>query len=396
MLRDVRDPGGGANQSGVRDHNERLVMTMVQRHGQMPGVEIARRAGLSQQTVSVILRKLETDGFLIRGTPVRGKVGKPSIPMELNPEGAYSVGLKVGRRSADLILTDILGHALAERQITYRFPEPAVLLDFLRDGLAAFLSRLGPRAPRVAGVGIAAPFEMWTWPEALGAGADRLEAWRGFDFTLAARDFTDLPIYLENDATAAARAEHVFGRGKALTDYAYLFIGSFIGGGVVLNHTVYSGRNGNAGAFGSLPVVVGGQVRQLIDAASLYLLESRLVAAGIDGATLWAQPQDWSGIEAHLGPWIDETAAALALAVVSVSSVIDFEAVLIDGGFPAPVRTRLVRAILAALPGVDSRGIRLPEIQEGTIGGKARAIGAACTPIFDRFFLNTLTARPLG
>jgi hypothetical protein len=79
--------------------------------------------------------------------------------------------------------------------------------------------------------------------------------------------------------------------------------------------------------------------------------------------------------------------------VVSVASVIDFEAVLIDGGFPEPVRSRLVDATRAALPGVDSRGIRLPAIEAGLIGGNARAIGAACGPIFDRYLLNSLTSR---
>ena len=94
----------GSNQSGLRDYNDRLVLSMIQRSGAIPGVEIARRAGLSPQTVSVILRSLEADGLLERGTPQRGRVGKPSIPMGLNPEGLFSVGVKIGRRSADLVL----------------------------------------------------------------------------------------------------------------------------------------------------------------------------------------------------------------------------------------------------------------------------------------------------
>lgn len=392
-LLDVRDPGGGANQSGLRDHNERLLMTMIQRHGRMSGVEIARRAGLSPQTVSVILRRLETEGFLIRGEPVRGRVGKPQIPLALNPEGAYSVGMKLGRRSADLVLTDILGGTLAQRSITYRFPKPDVFLEFLRTGLDSFAGQLGPRAARIAGIGIAMPFDLWTWPEALGAGAAEVEAWRDLDFAAAILAFSALPVHVENDATAAARAEHVFGRGRSFSDYAYFFLGSFIGGGVILNHTVYSGRTGNAGAFGSLPIHVRGATRQLIDAASIYLLEERLISAGIDGAALWSQPQDWSGIETHVGPWLAETAEALALAVVAVSSVLDVEAVVIDGGFPPEIRTRLVAAVRAALPAIDSRGLRLPTVEPGRIGPNARAIGAACAPIFDRFLLNTLSGR---
>ena len=51
------------------------------------------------------MRQLETDGLLLRGEPIRGKVGQPSVPMRLNPDGAYFFGLKVGRRSTELVLS---------------------------------------------------------------------------------------------------------------------------------------------------------------------------------------------------------------------------------------------------------------------------------------------------
>src|SRR5689334_14425930 len=74
----VLDPGGGANQVRVRAYNERLVLSLVRRHGSQAKSEIAKRTGLSAQTVSVIMRALEKEGLLIRGEPVRGRVGQPS------------------------------------------------------------------------------------------------------------------------------------------------------------------------------------------------------------------------------------------------------------------------------------------------------------------------------
>ena len=70
-------PGGGANQLRVRAYNERLVLSLVRRNAGLSKADIARLSGLSAQTVSVIMRALEKDGLLMRGTPVRGKVGKP-------------------------------------------------------------------------------------------------------------------------------------------------------------------------------------------------------------------------------------------------------------------------------------------------------------------------------
>ena len=67
----------GSNQSGMRDHNERLVLSLVRQNGALAKSDIARITGLSAQTVSVIMRSLEQDRLLLRGEPVRGRIGQP-------------------------------------------------------------------------------------------------------------------------------------------------------------------------------------------------------------------------------------------------------------------------------------------------------------------------------
>ena len=75
----------------------------------------------------------------------------------------------------------------------------------------------------------------------------------------------------------------VFGPQDGPRDFLYFYVGFFIGGGVVLNGSVFSGR-GNSGALGPLPVpTTGAEVRPLIDVASLCVLERRLVEAGHSG-----------------------------------------------------------------------------------------------------------------
>lgn len=392
---ELRRPGSGANQQGLRDHNARLILSLIQRQGALPGSEIARLAGLSPQTVSVILRELEGDGFLLRGDLQRGRVGKPSVPMALAPDGAFALGLKIGRRSADLVLCDFLGHVRGELHSTYRWPVPDMVFGFLRDGIAALTSSMPPDlTSRIAGIGIAKPHVIWDWHEAVGAPPGALDAWRDIDFAAEIARFSPLPVFLENDATAACRAEHVYGRGRAFRDFAYFFVGSFIGGGIVLNHSVMDGSTGNAAAFGSLPARrADGTPCQLIDAASLYLLEAALTRAGQDPAALWTQPQDWSGFGAVLDTWLDDTAASIAAAAITVCAVVDFEAILIDGGFPAPVRQDLVTRVAAHLATLDRRGLSPFIVLPGEVGGTARAIGAACAPIFSRYLLNTHASR---
>src|SRR5882724_8186139 len=83
----------GTNQSGVRLYNERLVLSLIRRHGSLPKAEIARLTGLSAQTITVIMRVLETDHLVVKQARQRGKIGQPSVPFALDPDGAFSVGL---------------------------------------------------------------------------------------------------------------------------------------------------------------------------------------------------------------------------------------------------------------------------------------------------------------
>jgi predicted NBD/HSP70 family sugar kinase len=311
--------------------------------------------------------------------------------MSLDPEGAFSVGLKIGRRSADLVLADIAGGVRRQLHTTYRWPVPAEVFHFLREGLAAVGRDMTPDAlARIAGIGIAKPYEIWDWHEAIGAPERALDVWRDVDYAAEVGRFSDLPVHLDNDGTAACRAEHIYGRGREFRDFAYFFVGSFIGGGIVLNHSVFEGAYGNAGAFGSL-LVRGpeGADRQLIDTASLFLLEEALVRADLPTGRLWTQPQDWSGFAQALDPWIEATAEQLARAAISVCAVIDFEAVLIDGAFPPDVRARLVEGIRREVGRLDRRGLSPVRIEEGRVGGNARALGAATAPILARYLLNT-------
>ena len=365
-------------------------MSLVRRHGSLTKADIARRTGLSPQTVSVIMRSLERDQLLIRGEPVRGRVGQPSIPMALNPNAVYAIGLKIGRRSADLVLTDFVGRVCKQLRETFSYPLPERIVAFTAEGLHTLMEELdSEQRKRVVGIGVATPFELWNWLEQVGAPPEEMESWRDFDIAAEMDTITDLPVVIQNDITAACGAELIFGRGRDFADFAYFFIGSFIGGGLVLNHSVYPGRTGNAGAFG--PIMVpgpDGKPEQLLNRASIFSLENRLKEAGLDPSPLWLRPDDWPDFGHYLQEWIDETARNIAISIVSIAAVIDIEAVLIDGGFPARVRHSMVETIQRKFERLDRQGIREPVIAEATVGLEAREIGGATLPIFGRYMVD--------
>jgi predicted NBD/HSP70 family sugar kinase len=380
----------GSNQSGVRAHNERLVLTLVRQAGALPKAEIARITGLSAQTVSVIMRALEAEGLLRKGAPVRGKVGQPSVPMSLVAEGAFFFGLKVGRSSLDLVLIDFHGKVVARRTGAYRVPEPGPVVDFARAGITALLAELPlHQHPRVAGLGIAMPFRMQDWAESLGLEPGAMDAWKTRDIAAEIAATHDFPVYLRNDASAACGAELVFGAQSRPRDFLYFNLGFFVGGGLVLDNALYTGRTGNAAALGSIPIgLEGAQPQQLVDVASLVALEQALLAEGHSADVIWQGCEDWPIPEPVLEGWLTRAAEAMAAAIFPCACLIDFESVLIDGWMPAAVRQRLVARTAEALDRISLAGIDLPDVRAGTIGPDARVLGAASLPLSERFLVD--------
>jgi predicted NBD/HSP70 family sugar kinase len=385
------DRDRGTNQSGVRLYNERLVLALIRAHGALPKAEIARLTGLSAQTVTGIVNRLERDALLLRGDARRGRVGQPSVPFALNRDGALSLGLKIGRRSCDIYLVDFTGAVRGRRTHLYTYPAPEEITRFFRKDLMALTRGVSSKGltGRVAGLGIAMPFELWNWQSEIGAPKAAMDRWRGFDVHAEIARLCPYPVISCNDATAACAAEMFF-RGKGYADFVYIFIGSFAGGGVVLGGSLFAGRGGNAGALGTKPLGIeepgrGAASVQLIRRASLYVLEQRLIGAGADPSAIWRTPEAWPSFGEALDAWIEEAAAALALASLAAISVIDFEAIVIDGAFPAAIRSRLVGRVKALVGAMDRQGLSPAEIVEGSLGHGARAMGAAALPMLASF-----------
>ena len=380
----------GTNQSRMREHNERVVLSLLRQHGSLAKTAIARMTGLSAQTSSIIMRMLEADELLTREKPLRGRIGQPLIPMSLNPEGAFFLGLKIGRRSAHLVLIDFVGTIRKLLHVAYDYPAPEPIFRFAANAIKETTKRLTARQrDRIAGIGIAAPFELWKWADTLGGPQATMDEWRDCDMRARIAALCPYPVYLQNDMTAACGAELVFGQTKDISDFVYFYIGSFIGGGIVINGNLYPGRSGNAGALGSMPVPgPDGSTHQLIDIASITALEKVVTSLGRDPSPLWASPEDWGPMGPELDDWLDQAAGAIAQSIVAAASVVDFEAAIIDGWIPHSVRARMVAAIRAHVDTFDLEGLELPVILEGTVGIHARAIGAACLPLADRFLIG--------
>jgi predicted NBD/HSP70 family sugar kinase len=372
----------------MRQFNERVVLHAIRLNGSCPKAELARLTGLTAQTIGLITARLEEDGLLIRHQPVRGRIGQPSVPLALDPDGAFSIGIKIGRRSADLLLVDFTGAVRQRESIPYTFPDAQTLLPTIQQHMAALQNGLGALAPRLVGVGLAAPFNLGGWHKLLGLSPRVSDEWNHIDLCAQVQSFTDAPVSFARDTAAACVAELVAGRGRDLKSFLYLFVDTFVGGGLVLNSHLHNGVHGNAGAVASLPLRVAGgsgMPEQLIARASLWDLEQRFQQHGLDPTAAYDARAMQAPYEAHTNTWIASASVALAQCVVSGTAFLDIDAVVIDGSFTRSMQSRLIDHTEAALASYDWEGLWPATLVAGSIGSDARALGGALLPLHENF-----------
>ncbi|MBL0090742.1 MAG: ROK family transcriptional regulator [Ideonella sp.] len=381
----------GSSQGGLRQYNERVVLQAIRLNGALPGAEIARVTQLTPQTVSLITKRLQADGLLLKGEPQRGKVGQPSVPLALNPDGAFAIGIKVGRRSLDVLLVDFTGAARERWSLDYAYPEPERVLAEIGKRLSGLRKRLpAAQHARVQGVGIAAPLSLGGWHTLLGMPRGVAQRWAAIDLAAEVAALTQLPVQLVKDTAAACVAELVAGRGRSVKSFLYVFVDTFIGGGLVIDSHLHLGVHGNAGAIGSMPLGLTRAAAvtapaQLLSVASLLNLERRYAAAGLDvGAATDARALQAPWLP-HTRPWLADSAAAIALAANSAACLLDLDGVIVDGSFSRELLQALLEALPAAFARYSWEGVTCLQALPGTIGPDARAIGGALLPLYANF-----------
>ncbi len=381
----------GSNHVGMRQFNERVVLQAIRLHGALPKAEIARVTHLTPQTVQLIIGRLEVDGLVVKRAALRGKVGQPSVPMALNPDGAFSIGIKIGRRSLDLLLVDFSGQVRERLTLAYDFPDPDTLFSEIQTRLKALRKTLGAkRAPLLHGIGIAAPLSLGGWQTLLGIAPEQALKWAQIDIRARVAAMSELPVAFVKDTAAACVAELVAGRGRSMRSFLYVFVDTFTGGGLVIDSHLRGGLHGNAGAVGSMSLGLGDAAqqsppRQLLSVASLIHLEGLYAVARLDVTAAGDDRAVNAPWLRHTRIWLGQASPAIALAVHSAACLLDLDGVIIDGSFSRELLAQLLAEVDASLGRHSWEGVARPAVLPGTIWSDARAMGGALVPLYANF-----------
>jgi len=178
---------------------------------------------------------------------------RPATLLEVNPWAACLIGVELGVDFVAVALTDFLSHVLwrEQTQVQPRAGQSEILDQALRLVKLAMEASRNVDAPLFA-LGLTAPGTVDA-NEGVLIFAPNLQ-WRNVPLRKIFSEATGLRVFVENDANAAAIAEHLFGVARRSRDFIFVFAGVGIGGGLFLDGHLYRGKSGLAGEIGHLPI----------------------------------------------------------------------------------------------------------------------------------------------
>lgn len=378
----------GTNPERARRHNRRVVLETLRQHGRLGRSDIASLTRLTAQAVSNIVAELLEEGFLIELGRRRTARGQPPVEFALNADGGVTAGMEIAADHVTTVLVDLAGEVRAQRVA----PLPDLAVEAVQALAAGELARARatkgvPERLLGCGVVMPGPFDV---EGTLTVGSAALPGWTGQDVTALMSSALGTSVTIENDATAAAVGEHLYGVGRNLRHFCLVYFGLGLGLGLMLGGEPYRGAQGNAGEVGHLPAVpqgldcVCGRQGCLERYVSPSALQEALRLAGIgqlDAAGI-------ARLQAERHPavlaWIAQAGQLLSPVLAMLESLFDPQTIVLGGALPDSVIDALIAAAEPLPLSLARRGDRaIPRVQRGTTGQFTAALGAAALPLLD-------------
>ena len=367
------------------------VMRLIWQKERLSRAEIAQIAHLSRSTVSEVIGELLSTGLIAELGIGESRGGRRPIILEFRDDIAVILGVELGAAHVGVALTDLRGRCVAWQRREHPVRTDPQGSRKLVAELCDLCMDEGAGGRPLVGIGVAVPSPVDpSRPDRLSEVV--LPTWNGrlgLD-GLAAR--FGVPLLVDNDANLGALAEHWWGAGRHVDDFAYIKVATGVGCGYVINGEIYRGATGVAGEIGHLAIAPQGKqcicglrgcLATLIGAQALLERAAEL-RPGYPDSLLGRQPETIAELEdaALAGDPLarrvaTEAAEHLGIAVAGLLNLMNPSMVVIGGDLAGlgelllePIRDTVSRRTLVSQ--VTAAALRTSEL-----GPRAVAVGAA-------------------
>ena len=374
----------GTNLERAADHNQRITLHAIRVNQSLTRIDLAQITGLTPPAIANITRRLLDDDLILDAGQRRGGRGQPPTKLVINPDACSSIGINVDRDHITFVVVNFAGKTLARLTYEVAFALPQHVLKFWKTSIDQLIVQAGVDRGRIVGVGVAIPDDLGLVD--LPGRPPGYEAWESTDVEQLFAEPLGLPIFIENDASAAAMGELQLGHGQHRSSFFYILISAGLGGGLAIDGAYFRGENGRSGEIGFLPAGPAYGDDQIQSHVSLSGLGRMLEAVGLNLADMLHVEARKPDVAAIVDQWLQKATEMLAPPLVAVNCIVNPSSILIGGRLPARDIDRLALGLNAALARSRTTVPAIAKVERAMLAEDAPAVGAAILP-FSHFLL---------
>jgi predicted NBD/HSP70 family sugar kinase len=252
------------NQQLLKDINRMALVRHLCANPGLSRADLAPAVGLTKSTVSLLVRELIAEGWLIeREVVATGDLGRRPTPLFIDPTRLLLLGAEVGIEGVRAVGTSLTGEVLATAVASYGSAKSAkACIATVATALLKVRKQLDESEHRIIGIGVGLPGGV---DEASGVlnFAPNL-GWRDVPVgallaeKLAGTSLGGVPMFLQNEADVAALGEHEFNPTPSSDPLLYVSINQGVGAGVIVGDRLLTGARGFAGEVGHMVLQIDG------------------------------------------------------------------------------------------------------------------------------------------
>ncbi|HEY0123520.1 MAG TPA: ROK family transcriptional regulator [Rhizobium sp.] len=332
--------------------SQRQLLRVISESGPLSRTVLATSMGLSKAAMSGIARDLIALGVLHETGTIYGQ-GRPSILLDLHPQGAFFVGISLLEDPAPMVLSDLNGKIIARENMPLS-RDPKIIAGLIADALPKLLAGQPEAAGKLSGLGVA--LSGFVDEKQANCVQSTLLGWQDVPLAGIIREKTGIETFIENDAKAVAVSEKLFGSARDILSFSVVSFGDGIGCAHFIGGKLYRGNHGGAGEIAHCTIELEGSPcrcgkRGCLDTvASMKAIKEMSKAEGLACTSLTELEEEASVGNAAAIRILHRAGGALGLAIAHLIQFNDPGMILIthvEGNFDGLFGTVMQQAIEA-------------------------------------------------
>lgn len=380
------------------DLTRSIILDYIRSSGRTSRVELATRSGLTESTISNVVRRLIADGLVVETGLSEPTGGKRRTLLDIERTSRYAVGVSLDRERLTFVVTDLSGRTVGGAMMRGTGDEdPVAVVARIAHQVDSLLDNVQIARASVVGIGLASPGPLDSANGVL-RGRKPTAQWRDFPLREQLTETSGMLVIVDNDATCAALGEYWSSRTPAVSPIsATVYMADGIGCGILVEGTVFHGASSNPGEIGHITLDVNGPTcgcgsRGCVElyaspaaVSARALLDPELVerlgldldsGAGRANFGRIATAATRGDIASHT--LISDAARHLGMGIVTLTNILDLDEVYLSGPGFADAGAIFATVIQQQLDGgTFMGGIHSVRVSMSHVGTEAAALGAA-------------------